>query len=458
MSMLISLTHYWDGDEIKTDVNVYLSADKHHDTHYFQHCFEEHARKYADRIAEGGFHYVYTDGSPSHFKNRFSITFLIVIDKRHKVKVMWSFNAPSHGKGPWDGLGAVIKTLLRRMEQNKKFPGHVYMETCEDGFFFLAQYYSGMTTIDDDIDQWYGEQRMFLDKSVTEMSFAFVKVAPEEMEDGLAAKWEDGGKHSVAAAKVAPHGHRVLDPIKRPESKPQICSIPGMKTRWFCFMPVGSNRIATRERSCHCAPCRDAGHHVYRIGRKCMNYDTCGPWRVFTVKPNDDEWDRVIAFLTKEGKNTTGRWNDYCGCYAERLDPETQQFRLQEEELTFGCGEGGAIFGCTFCFNSAHAVCIGLGDQRTSAPRGDWACPACVDHATKQLQQLSVDDLPSEEVEDLSESGDESDEGEEGMSIQQIKDPKTTVGMLRGELRRLQLPLKGRKQTLVSRLLDYHGD
>ena len=101
MSMLISLTHYWQDDEIKTDVNVYVSADKHHDTHYFQHAFEEHAQKYADKIGENGFHYVYTDGAPSHFKNRFSIAFLINIDRQHNVKVMWSFNAPSHGKGPW---------------------------------------------------------------------------------------------------------------------------------------------------------------------------------------------------------------------------------------------------------------------------------------------------------------------------------------------------------------------
>ena len=147
-----------------------------------------------------------------------------------------------------------------------------------------------------------------------------------------------------------------------------------------------------------------------------MNYDTCGPWRVFTVKPNDEEWDRVISFLTKEGKNTTGRWNDYCGCYAERFDPETQQVLLKEEELTFGCGEGGIIFGCAFCFNAAHAVCCGMGDQRSNAPRGDWACPACIDHATKQLRQLSDGDLSSDEGSKdlpLSESGEECKEGDE---------------------------------------------
>ena len=173
----------------------------------------------------------------------------------------------------------------------------------------------------------------------------------------------------------------------------------------------------------------------------------------------------MIAFLTKEGKNTTGRWNDYCGCYAERFDPDTQQVLLKEEELTFGCGEGGNIFGCAFCFNSAHAVCCGMGDQRSSAPRGDWACPACVDHVTKQLKQLDDEIVSSEEGEDMSESGDEDsesdedeeDEDDEDMSIEQIQNPSTTVVMLKTELHRLGLSQNGRKHLLVKRLVEHHG-
>ena len=131
MSLLISLTHYWDGDEIKTDVNIYLSKDNHHDTHYFQSAFEEHAKSYKKYLSEDGVHYINsgmsltltltltliltltntlyrtqnpntdhnpnTDGAPSHFKNRFSLAFLL----KFGSTVMWGFNAPSHGKGPW---------------------------------------------------------------------------------------------------------------------------------------------------------------------------------------------------------------------------------------------------------------------------------------------------------------------------------------------------------------------
>lgn len=99
-SLLISLTHYWQDDEIKTDVNVYVSADKSHDTLYFQHAFDAHAKRYADKLGASGFHYVTTDGAPSHFKNRHSIAFLKRVAAAQKNSIMWSFNAPSHGPFP----------------------------------------------------------------------------------------------------------------------------------------------------------------------------------------------------------------------------------------------------------------------------------------------------------------------------------------------------------------------
>ena len=95
---------------------------------------------------------------------------------------------------------------------------------------------------------------------------------------------------------------------------------------------------------------------------------------------------------------------------------------VDEEELTFGCGEGGRLIGCTFCFNSAHAECCGLGDQRTNAPRGDWACPACIDHARDQLKSDSDDgesesgggeDVSEEEKSDDSEDDDSEEDSED---------------------------------------------
>ena len=120
---------------------------------------------------------------------------------------------------------------------------------------------------------------------------------------------------------------------------------------------------------------------------------------------------------------------------------------LQTEELSFGCGEGGDIFGCAFCFNSAHAACCGFGDRRTKAPRGDWACPACIDHARSELRRLQSTEVSSSSS---------SDEEPVGLSVQEIKDPKTTVRHLKSELDRLGLSQSGRKRDLVNRLLDFH--
>lgn len=231
MSLLISLTHYWEDDEIKTDVNIYLSKDKHHDTNYFQRAFEEHAQKYAKYLAKDELHYVFTgmltactlslsftltlttDGAPSHFKNRFSLTFLL----KFSSTVVWGFNAPSHGKGPWyvpypftlqythtsihrDGLGAVIKNMLRRMELNKDFPGHVYMDTVEDAFFFLAKHYSRIDS--EGKTDWYGEQRKRLHESVSDIKFHLFKTPVEDMDEGVAQHWLDGGKYNVESKKV----------------------------------------------------------------------------------------------------------------------------------------------------------------------------------------------------------------------------------------------------------------
>ena len=69
-----------------------------------------------------------------------------------------------------------------------------------DGFLFLTKHYSGLTSVDD--NDWYGEQRKYLDKSVTNMKFHLVKVPPTQMEEGTAERWSEGGKYTVETEKV----------------------------------------------------------------------------------------------------------------------------------------------------------------------------------------------------------------------------------------------------------------
>ena len=94
----------------------------------------------------------------------------------------------------------VCHHVFHRMELNTKFPGHVYMVTCEDTFFFLTKHYSGLTEVND--NEWYGEQRKYLDKTVSDIKFALVRVPDEDMEEGVKELWNEGGKYDVTSVEV----------------------------------------------------------------------------------------------------------------------------------------------------------------------------------------------------------------------------------------------------------------
>ena len=75
-----------------------------------------------------------TDGAPSHFKNRFTMHSLFKFKtKIGATTVVWETCAPGHGKGPWDGIGAVIKSLIRRLELHEK----IYVQGARDVFLAL---------------------------------------------------------------------------------------------------------------------------------------------------------------------------------------------------------------------------------------------------------------------------------------------------------------------------------
>ena len=84
----------------------------------------------------------------------------------------------------------------------------------------------------------------------------------------------------------------------------------------------------------------------------------CGSWKHVRMFADDEEWDSLIQLLRDEGGkdrgyNRTGKWNDYCGCYHQR---EENGVMVTTDELEFGCGEGGHVVKCTFCFNVTHLL------------------------------------------------------------------------------------------------------
>jgi len=65
--------------------------------------------------------HIWTDGAPAHFKNRYSMTALSHHRSLHSCTADWNFMESYHGKGPHDGVGAVVKyQVYRRVLQNRE--------------------------------------------------------------------------------------------------------------------------------------------------------------------------------------------------------------------------------------------------------------------------------------------------------------------------------------------------
>jgi hypothetical protein len=57
---------------------------------------------------------IFSDGAPSQFKNNRNITNLLYHHQDFSLEAAWTFSSSGHGKGPCDGLGAVVKSAARK--------------------------------------------------------------------------------------------------------------------------------------------------------------------------------------------------------------------------------------------------------------------------------------------------------------------------------------------------------
>lgn len=57
---------------------------------------------------------IFTDGAPTQFKNRFSLSTLEILQKNFDLKLKWNFFSTSHGKTVADGVGAILKRKVDR--------------------------------------------------------------------------------------------------------------------------------------------------------------------------------------------------------------------------------------------------------------------------------------------------------------------------------------------------------
>mmetsp|Transcript_8519 Transcript_8519/g.26222 ORF Transcript_8519/g.26222 Transcript_8519/m.26222 type:complete len:200 (+) Transcript_8519:3125-3724(+) len=101
----------------KTVAHVFATADRKHDTHAVQLFLTRVMDWFNETVPDEKFTkaYLRSDNAGQHFKNRYSLRFLTALFVMYNLQdAAWDYGCPGHGKGPWDGLGGMIKSWLRR--------------------------------------------------------------------------------------------------------------------------------------------------------------------------------------------------------------------------------------------------------------------------------------------------------------------------------------------------------
>lgn len=96
--------------------HFYICDDKTHDSYFVQHCLFLHW----EDIVKDGFkpkqHQIWFNGHGFQFKRK--IPFYFVNHYPYLIggcNCMWSFFGLSHGKGPHDGVGAILKRFIKQV-------------------------------------------------------------------------------------------------------------------------------------------------------------------------------------------------------------------------------------------------------------------------------------------------------------------------------------------------------
>ena len=236
MTLFIIISHELDEDgELLSVANVVISSDLKHDSEAVQHYF---ASILGTDKKKFKVHWVDTDGAASHFKNRFTFQFICELKDLIGATILaWETCAPGHGKGPWDGLCAVIKSWLRRYEIQRKTTG------ARDTFSPRGVFEVLRARQVDWVAQLHDRN------TINMISFWYVPVLGED----------------------CPPGPNVLGPVPRARSRPCVTSIAGIRTHFF-FLAIDATTMWMRKLSCHCEECR---HGEFKKLRK-----RCGMWRV----------------------------------------------------------------------------------------------------------------------------------------------------------------------------------
>ena len=120
VTIYTAVVHYLKDGEIQTKALAVISNTTSHTSLEVQ-VFNS---AIFDTLRNAGIHFthvsLWTDGAASHFKNKYSMAALTFYKDTHNCTAEWNFQESYHGKGPHDGIGALLKwNVYRRVLQGQ---------------------------------------------------------------------------------------------------------------------------------------------------------------------------------------------------------------------------------------------------------------------------------------------------------------------------------------------------
>ena len=189
-----------------------VTDEKRHDgyttSHFLNKILDEH---YRARIAAGDFWaFLGHSDNASHFKSGQMMNYWSEKKEEYGLKfVRVDFGCPGHGKGPWDGLGAVLKQAVARDSLNQKI-------LTDSGVITTPLEVSEHLRKRVDTDEWRAAHRA---KTIKEITIIYTD-------------------------------HTLIS--ERPAVEKDFEQLSGKMTA-FSFLMLAREQIARRERSCWCA-------------------------------------------------------------------------------------------------------------------------------------------------------------------------------------------------------------
>ena len=157
--------------------------------------------------------------------------------KSGATTILWETCAPGHGKGPWDGIGAVIKRFMRQLEKKSKMYGQGARDIC--------------CALLDHFDK----HKLGSQVAISDFVFHYILAKIEPLLPGRENVWSA---------------------IVRPFAPPTVTDLPGIRSS-FCFRLADANVLAYRELSCRCRCCLE---HRWN---ECNSVDA-GAWKRVSMR------------------------------------------------------------------------------------------------------------------------------------------------------------------------------